>query len=148
MNFARVNCDQRATQSVMRNIAFPLQARNQLKRIDRFVVRGYCRAAALKMFCVARAESTISRTRSTKSVGENRSAQNQFLDTAIDTSTLRHRCVVEAGRRSANPGLFVVASARGASAKQSVGRSGRAGATRRESKRTGSDLFAHRSRKT
>jgi hypothetical protein len=81
----------------MRNIAFPLQARNQFKRIDRFVVRGYCRAAAPKMFCVARAESAINRTRSTKSVGENRSAQNQFLDTAIDTSTLRHRCVVEAG---------------------------------------------------
>jgi hypothetical protein len=81
----------------MRNVAFPLQARNQFERIDRFVVRGYCRAAALKMFCVARAESAINRTRSTKSVGENRSAQNQFLDTAIDTSTLRHRCVVEAG---------------------------------------------------
>jgi len=105
MNFARVNCDQRATQSVMRNVAFPLQARNQLKRIDRFVVRGYCRAAAPKIFCVARAESAINRTRSTKSVGENRLAQNQFLDTAIDSSTLRHRCVVEAGRRSANPSL-------------------------------------------
>lgn len=127
MNFARVNCDHRATQSVMRNIAFPLQARNQFKRIDRFVVRGYCRAAALKMFCVARAKSAINRTKSTKSVGENRSAQNQFLDTAIDTSTLRHRCVVEAGRRSVNPGLFVVAFARGAPAKQSVGRSGHAG---------------------
>jgi hypothetical protein len=82
----------------MRNVAFPLQARNQLKRIDRFVLRGYCRAAAPKMFCVARAESAINRTRSTKSIGENRLAQNQFLlDTAIDSSTLRHRCVVEAG---------------------------------------------------
>jgi hypothetical protein len=84
-------------QSIMRNVAFALQACNQLKRIDRFIARGYRRTAVLKKFCVACAESAINRTRSTKSVGENRSAQNQFLDTAIDTSTLRHRCVVEAG---------------------------------------------------
>jgi hypothetical protein len=125
----------------MRNIAFALQARNQLKRIDRFVVRGYCRTAA-PMFCGARAESAINRTRSTKSVGKNRLAQNQFLDTAIDTSTLRHRCVVEAGRRSANPGLFVVASARrvGEAIRRPIRPCG-------ESKRIGPDLFADRSGK-
>jgi hypothetical protein len=33
MNFARLICDRRAAQSVMRNIAFALQARNQRARI-------------------------------------------------------------------------------------------------------------------
>lgn len=95
MNFARVNCDQRATQGVMRNVAFALQARNQFKRSDRFVVRGYRRAAEPKMFCVARAESAINRTRSTKSVGENGSAQ---INSSTRRSTPRRSDIVASSK--------------------------------------------------
>ena len=62
MNFARVICDRRAAQSIMRNIAFALQARNQRARIRRLNVRRYRRRLALnvtrKMFCAGFAEGT------------------------------------------------------------------------------------------
>lgn len=106
MNFARVICDRRATQGVMRNIAFALQARNQRARIRRLNVCRYRRRLALnvtrKMFCAGCAAGAIGKTMSINLSAENRSARKYNSGTVLRHGdrhlALQHRRMVEAAQ--------------------------------------------------
>jgi hypothetical protein len=74
MNFARVICDRRAAQSIMRNIAFALQARNQHASVRCLNVCRYRRATALKSVLKARSPNRIDRVDRRESFSEKSTA--------------------------------------------------------------------------
>ena len=74
MHFARVICDRRAAQSIMRNIAFALQARNQHASVRCLNVCRYRRASALKSVLKARSPNRIDRVDRRESFSEKSTA--------------------------------------------------------------------------
>jgi len=101
MNFARVICDRRAAQSIMRNIAFALQAGNQHASVRCLNVCRYRRASALKFVLHRTRRKRDRQTGPIESIGENRSAKNQQRSRRchIDISTLRHDRVDDGARK-------------------------------------------------
>jgi hypothetical protein len=102
MNSTRANCDRHFTQSVMRNIAFPLQTRNQRGRIRLSSARGYGARKSRVRVCIAVCSKCIHRCTAVEIGSGKSSEQNLKSRNARDATISQSRAQTgDRGKRRA-----------------------------------------------